>query len=124
MSFTRPRGIWRGSACFICDTAVGATSKSSQPSGSTEARRRTRPRIVTLDMGSSSGLFRPIRPRLLRLLPARSGGQFVMVIPAYDLVLVHLARTKRDASGGQLGVSLSQMSHLLTLILAARPDAG
>jgi CubicO group peptidase (beta-lactamase class C family) len=53
-----------------------------------------------------------------------NGGQFVIVIPAYDLVVVHLARMKRDASDGQLGVSLSQMSHLLTLILAARPDAG
>ena len=53
-----------------------------------------------------------------------AGGQFVIVIPVYDLVVVHLTRTKRDASYGQLGVSLSQMSHLLTLILAARPDAG
>ena len=53
-----------------------------------------------------------------------AGGEFVIVIPAYDLVVVHLARTERDASGGELGVSLSQMSHLLTLILAARADAG
>ena len=53
-----------------------------------------------------------------------AGDQYVIIIPAYDLVVVHLARTKRDKLGGQLGVSLSQMSHLLTLILAARPDAG
>jgi CubicO group peptidase (beta-lactamase class C family) len=53
-----------------------------------------------------------------------NGGQFVIVIPAYDLVVVHLVRIKRDASTGQQGVSMSQMSHLLTLILTARPDAG
>jgi CubicO group peptidase (beta-lactamase class C family) len=53
-----------------------------------------------------------------------NGGQFVIVIPAYDLVVVHLARIKRDASSDQQGVSLSQMSRLLTLILKARPDAG
>ncbi len=52
-----------------------------------------------------------------------NGGQFVIVIPAYDLVVVHLAPMRRNASG-RLGVSLAQMSPLLTLILMARPGTG
>ena len=46
-----------------------------------------------------------------------NSGQFIFVVPAYDLVVVHLARTR----AGDKGVTLSQMSQLLALIFAAMP---
>lgn len=47
-----------------------------------------------------------------------NGGQLVFVIPAYDLVVVHLARTGSFSRG----VPLSKVSMLLSFILAAKPN--
>jgi CubicO group peptidase (beta-lactamase class C family) len=47
-----------------------------------------------------------------------NGGQMVFVIPAYDLVVVHLARS----GGTTRGVPLSKVSELLSFILAAKPS--
>jgi CubicO group peptidase (beta-lactamase class C family) len=49
-----------------------------------------------------------------------NGGQIVFVVPAYDLVVVHLARYQSDRPG-QNGVSASQALRLIETILAARP---
>lgn len=46
------------------------------------------------------------------------GGQFLFVIPADDLVVVHLART---SPGRETGTALPQIARLLGLILAATP---
>lgn len=51
------------------------------------------------------------------------GGQFIFVIPAYDLVVVNLARTGRGQRH-QRGVRLSGMLHLLSLIFDAMPGSG
>ena len=53
-----------------------------------------------------------------------NGGQFVVVIPEYGLVVVHLAVVNSTGPSGRRGVTLSQMSQLLALILLARPGAG
>lgn len=45
------------------------------------------------------------------------GGQIVFVVPADDVVVVHLARTR----AGQRGVPVSSALKLMELILAARP---
>ena len=52
---------------------------------------------------------------------AGNGGQYVFVIPADDLVVVHLARMKSVAGGLPTGVEPMQMFQLLSLILPAEP---
>jgi CubicO group peptidase (beta-lactamase class C family) len=80
----------------------------------------------TTDQGAGYGyLWRTSKPSARIQTPPGSywaegtGGQMVFVIPAYDLVVVHLAR-----SGGGMtrGVPLSKVSELLSFILAARPS--
>lgn len=46
-----------------------------------------------------------------------NGGQFVIVVPADDLVIVHLARF----GSGHTGVRLNKIVHLLALIFSAMP---
>lgn len=64
------------------------------------------------------------QPRVRVPLPAGSyfawgnGGQFVFVVPADDLVIVHLAKVGR----GDQGVGLHNMARLLTRILSAMPN--
>jgi CubicO group peptidase (beta-lactamase class C family) len=50
-----------------------------------------------------------------------NGGQVVFVIPSYDLVIVHLARTQY-IMGTQRGVGLSKVFQLVSDIIEARPD--
>jgi CubicO group peptidase (beta-lactamase class C family) len=54
---------------------------------------------------------------------AGSGGQYVFVIPADDLVIVHLARMKSVGGGFPAGVEPMQVFQLLSLILAAEPKS-
>lgn len=51
-----------------------------------------------------------------------NGGQIVFVVPAYDLVVVHLARYQSDKPGLK-GVSVSRALQLMETILAARPQS-
>ena len=52
---------------------------------------------------------------------AGNGGQYVFVIPADDLVIVHLARMKSIGGAPPTGVKPMQVFQLLSLILAAEP---
>jgi CubicO group peptidase (beta-lactamase class C family) len=52
---------------------------------------------------------------------AGNGGQYVFVIPADDLVIVHLARMKSVGGSPPAGVEPMQVFQLLSLILAAAP---
>jgi CubicO group peptidase (beta-lactamase class C family) len=79
----------------------------------------------TTDRGAGYGyLWRTSKPSAEIHTPPGSywaegnGGQMVFVIPAYDLVVVHLAR----AGSTRRGVPLSKVSMLLSSILAAKPD--
>ena len=49
-----------------------------------------------------------------------NGGQVVFVVPAYDLVIVHLARFEFDAPGRN-GMGVSSVLKLMEVIQAARP---
>lgn len=49
-----------------------------------------------------------------------NGGQVVFVVPAYDLVIVHLARFESDAPGRN-GMGVSSVLKLMEVIQAARP---
>ncbi len=78
----------------------------------------------TTDRGAGYGyLWRTSKPSAEIQTPPGSywaegnGGQMVFVIPAYDLVVVHLARS----AGMTHGVPMSKVSELLSFILAARP---
>jgi CubicO group peptidase (beta-lactamase class C family) len=51
-----------------------------------------------------------------------NGGQIVFIVPAYDLVVVHLARYQSDKPGLN-GVSVSRALQLMETILAARPKS-
>jgi CubicO group peptidase (beta-lactamase class C family) len=50
-----------------------------------------------------------------------NGGQVVFVVPSYDLVIVHLARTQY-VMGSQRGVGLSNVFRLISDIIEARPN--
>lgn len=50
-----------------------------------------------------------------------NGGQMVFVIPAYDMVVVHLARTQY-VGGTQRGVGVSKVFLLLSQVFAAMPQ--
>ena len=52
---------------------------------------------------------------------AGNGGQYVVVIPANDLVIVHLARMDSVGGAPPKGVEPMQVFQLLSLILAAAP---
>jgi CubicO group peptidase (beta-lactamase class C family) len=52
---------------------------------------------------------------------ASNGGQYVFIVPADDLVVVHLARMRPVAGGPAAGVGSSNVFHLIALILAAAP---
>ena len=78
----------------------------------------------TTDKGAGYGyLWRTSKPSAEIQTPPGSywaegnGGQMVFVIPAYDLVVVHLARTRTSR-----GVPFSKISVLLSAILAAKPS--
>jgi CubicO group peptidase (beta-lactamase class C family) len=79
----------------------------------------------TTDRGAGYGyLWRTSKPAARMQTPSGTywaegyGGQLVFVIPAYDLVVVHLARSEGIAHG----VPLSKVSELLSFILAAKPS--
>ena len=68
----------------------------------------------------------PDQPSRVRAPPGTywaegNGGQIVFVVPAYDLVVVHLARYQSDRPD-QNGVSVSHALQLVEAILAARPN--
>ncbi len=52
---------------------------------------------------------------------AGNGGQYVLVIPADDLVIVHLARMRSSAGSPPTGVDPLLVFRLISLILAAEP---
>jgi hypothetical protein len=78
-------------------------------------------------MDICGGRRHPERPPLPGCLPvgsyfaAGNGGQYVFVIPANDLVIVHLARMDSVGGAPPKGVEPMQVFQLLLLILAAAP---
>ena len=100
MSFTLLRVIWRVSACSICDAGAGTTNRSFLRSGWTKARSS----YSTTNFGSGYGYLwwtaAPGRLPAGSYFAAGNGGQYVFVIPADDLAIVHLARMK--SVGGRL----------------------
>ena len=53
---------------------------------------------------------------------AGNGGQYVFLIPADDMVIVHLAHMKSGVGGLPTGVEPMQVLQLVSLILAAEPE--
>lgn len=86
----------------------------------------TRP-YSTTNSGSGYGYLWWTSARVATGLPAGSyfaagnGGQYVFVIPADDLVIVHLVSMRSVPGSPPAGVTSLQIFRLISLILAAEP---